>query len=187
MHLSTRRHCLRLATSAAHAALERILGSNATLAAYTSYVRGLLAFRGPVEWRLASILWPKELGDWRPTKIGAELRHDLSDLRAAPLCDIEMDLASDAASIMGACYVLEGSSLGAKLLFKDARRLGLTAEHGARHLAAQISSAGRWRAFIDLLERGDFDLGRMTVSANATFDAARRAMTRSASALTECS
>ena len=54
----------------------------------------------------------------------------------------------DLPQAMGWLYVVEGSNLGAAFLLKDAAKLGLTEEFGARHLAGAPEGRGlHWRTF----------------------------------------
>ena len=55
----------------------------------------------------------------------------------------------DVATGLGWLYVAEGSNMGAALLRKEAQKLGLSDDHGARHLApAPEGPAAHWRAFV---------------------------------------
>lgn len=54
---------------------------------------------------------------------------------------------------LGWLYVAEGSNMGAALLRKEAQKLGLTDDLGARHLApAPEGPAPHWRAFVAALD-----------------------------------
>lgn len=54
---------------------------------------------------------------------------------------------------LGWLYVAEGSNMGAALLRKEAQKLGLTDDLGARHLApAPEGPARHWRAFVAALD-----------------------------------
>lgn len=67
-------------------------------------------------------------------------------------------LSGDVPTALGWLYVAEGSNLGAALLRKEAAKLGLSDEHGARHLApAKEGPAAHWRAFTTALDAVDFD------------------------------
>lgn len=80
----------------------------------------------------------------------------------------------DEARLLGVLYVLEGSSLGAQLLVKQAALLGLSEHNGARHLASQTSDPKRWPAFVKILESN---------GATSTGDVARGAMDAFAAAV----
>lgn len=82
-------------------------------------------------------------------------------------------------SALGVLYVLEGSSLGAKLLRRDADKLGFDAHFGARHLAKQDSAS--WKDFVARLDQCTAeDLASATEAAHATFAMATKAMQWSA-------
>lgn len=77
---------------------------------------------------------------------------------------------------LGCAYVIEGSALGARVLYKRAQELGLHAGHGARHLAEQSATLDNWRAFTGLLETVEpFDLAAASRGAVAAFGAAENA------------
>lgn len=63
------------------------------------------------------------------------------------------DAPLDLGTALGWLYVAEGSTMGAALLRKEAQRLGLTDEDGARHLApAPEGPAPHWRTFTAALD-----------------------------------
>lgn len=78
---------------------------------------------------------------------------DLTDLAieipvvdAAPV--FPQNVAIDVPTALGWLYVAEGSNMGAALLRKEAAKLGLSDDHGARHLAPPPEGpAAHWRAF----------------------------------------
>ncbi|THF67240.1 biliverdin-producing heme oxygenase [Pseudothauera nasutitermitis] len=84
---------------------------------------------------------------------------DLADLGAsAP----QGSIASEGVAMpeaLGWLYVSEGSTLGAAFLFKEAQeQLGLTAEFGARNLAAYPEGrANAWRRFVAALDNEHLD------------------------------
>jgi heme oxygenase len=70
--------------------------------------------------------------------------------------------------------VLEGSSLGARLLYRDAQKLGLNATFGARHLAQQSAGFETWRGFQTLLESAEgIELRAAIAAANTAFETAK--------------
>ena len=147
------RFALRELTRDDHERLDSLVGEFTDESAYVRYLQGMAAFRGSVERRLAEIEYPQGFGSWRPGLIAAELKQDLQDLGqdtqgiAAPF-----DLPVDGDGLLGVLYVLEGSSLGARLLVRRAAELGFSAGHGARHLAAQTSRPESWASFVTLLD-----------------------------------
>lgn len=59
----------------------------------------------------------------------------------------------DIPTALGWLYVAEGSNMGAAILRKEAAKLGLSDDHGARHLApAPKGPAPHWRAFTAVLD-----------------------------------
>lgn len=173
---AARRFALRERTAAAHAALDEQVGRLDSMGRYADYLKGMLQFRAPVEEAVAT-----PLVDWRPRTLATAIRADLADLRlpvpAAPARRELHPYSACPSGLLGILYVLEGAALGARLLYRDARALGLSDSHGARHLALQAADAGAWRGFLALLERSPvFDLDRAASAALATFALAHHAL-----------
>lgn len=150
-----------------------MVGSFSDLGQYRRYLRALHGFRAPLEREAARALprFAGGTGDWRPRFVAPAMEADMADLGMTP--DRGEDMARparDGAELMGLLYVLEGASLGARILSARAAGLGLGAEFGARHLALQSHGLDGWRGFLDLLEGLDgFDLPRAAGAANAAF------------------
>ncbi|MDC7684584.1 biliverdin-producing heme oxygenase [Asticcacaulis sp. BYS171W] len=102
---------------------------------------------------------------------------DLRDLGCDPPDADRATIPDDLAERLGWLYVAEGSNLGAAFLFKDAQGLGLSAEHGARHLAGATEGRGlHWRTFTAALDGADLteaDEARAVAGARAAFDRVR--------------
>lgn len=147
MTASSLRSLLRNRTSPLHRQLDTRIGSFGTADDYRRYLRGTWLFRSEVEAALSAH------AAWQPLRLADLAREDLSDL-GIPLPAWEMPTVSftSAAQALGACYVLEGSAVGARMLVIAARALGYSARCGARHLHAQAQDRRRWPAFIDLLD-----------------------------------
>lgn len=152
----SRRFALKAATDAAHARVEEVIrsaGMFASVDGYRCYVAATLEMRRHYETLLdmngADTFWP----DWPRRRIAGVVARDLADLGGAPPADdpVPGNLLSRG-ELLSVMYVLEGSSLGARLLVRIAGDLGLTAGYGARHLHAQARDTGAWRSFVDLLE-----------------------------------
>jgi heme oxygenase len=77
------------------------------------------------------------------------LRQDIADLGGVPEA-VEASITDlTPAAALGWLYVAEGSNLGAAFLLKEAAKLGLSPEFGARHLAAHSAGRGlHWRTFV---------------------------------------
>lgn len=175
------RQRLKQATAHAHASLESLVGALENHTNYARYLRGMHAFRTSVEHWLSAR--PSFDNAWRPQNLSAELTHDLADVGAAPLKEPLAFTPSPRSDgfTLGVHYVLEGSALGARILCKQVEALGLTRDHGARHLWAQAASLEPWRAFVALLQRrGDDEFDDMAAGANAAFNAASHAMQKAA-------
>lgn len=173
----SRRFWLRERTAKAHAELEHLVGSLESRAAYERYAAGLHRGRNPMERWLEGIDLRPHLGPWRPTFICNILERDLSDLglvvpASAPL----PNPPERQEEILGRLYVLEGSGLGARVVLRRARSIGLDETFGARHLALQAAAAG-WAGFVDRLESApDLDMDRMGEAAAEMFAAMQDAM-----------
>jgi heme oxygenase len=173
--MTERRWLLRERTAEAHAAVDAAIGSFSDRASYERYLQQIYAFRMPIERALDALAWPSRLGTWRAKAIGELIEADLADLDL-PVPQIEttdLDLGGD--GLLGVLYVLEGSSLGSRLLYRRAEALGFSASFGARHLA-HAGGPESWRGFLGLLEiQHDLDLDEATAASLATFRAAEAA------------
>ena len=165
----TLRFFLRDQTAAVHGELDALVGHWSDRTSYTHYLRALLSFRDPVEQALERTHLPGPFADWAAVPIRDHLRTDLAELGAAAPPTETVPPPASAAAVAGMLYVLEGSSVGARLLSRRAGELGLSADHGARHLAAQTADKGRWPAFLDRLETPGLDREAAAAGANRTF------------------
>ncbi len=176
MLTKSRRFLLRDATTQAHQTLEEYVGSIDTLPAYRRYLRGSHRHRAPIEAAMARLNWPRSFGDWRPLALASEIERDLIALGEPVDTLTPVTLSNDVSDLVGLCYVLEGASLGAQILARQADALGLDAESGAGHLAIQRRGIDSWRKFIELVELvGDLDVPRSCAAANAAFAGAEKA------------
>lgn len=171
----SRRFELRNRTREGHERLDAAVGAFATLEEYRRYVGCLAIFRTAMERRTSNVVWP--LGwRWHPTEISGPLELDAIDLRLPSAAHARAEIGlSDSSDLLGALYVLEGSTLGACLLRQRAIGLGLHDDFGARHLARLTADPVQWRSFLILLEEAqEFDLERAAAAANAVFQFALR-------------
>lgn len=166
-------HSIRLAlrqhTQDVHRQLDAAVGVLGDLGGYGAFLVNSFRFRRMIEPGL------DRAGSWRPQSLLPELRLDLADL-SLPLPPAEPgppgQPAGESARI-GALYVLEGSALGARLLFERARSLGLSGQRGARHLARQVAEPGRWRDFVEFIEtRRDLEPAAVLAGARSAFETA---------------
>ena len=167
--MSERRSRLRDATADAHRALDAQFAGMAKRSDYIFYVRMLTSFRSAIESRVAP---PR--GPFRPTLLSDILAEDCADLGldvVEPVSPCAIDCRGDA--WLGAVYVLEGSTLGAPMLFRSAARFGFDECFGARHLARQLAARANWREFVSYLEGlPSVDMALAIGAANATFELA---------------
>ncbi|WP_395396587.1 biliverdin-producing heme oxygenase [Novosphingobium sp. BL-8A] len=103
---------------------------------------------------------------------------DLADLGVAlPTEDASRafppNIEPDMPTALGWLYVAEGSNMGAALLRKEAAKLGLSDERGARHLApADEGPAAHWRTFtaaLDAINLSPEEEARTAAGANTAF------------------
>ncbi|EKF19515.1 biliverdin-producing heme oxygenase [Nitratireductor pacificus] len=107
-------------------------------------------YRAPV---LAALLPDIEARRRFPLIAGdlADLGIDAPSPSEAPL--FTPGVPVDMPAALGWLYVAEGSNLGAAFLLKEARKLDLSEEFGARHLAAAPEGRGlHWRTFTAALD-----------------------------------
>lgn len=174
---TARRWELRQRTATAHAAVDSAIGAFHSLEDYRRYLAAMHAFRKPLE---------LSLGERAATLVGLplnrllpELEADMADLGVEPLAMARPPEPQGRDELLGMLYVLEGSTLGAQLLYRRALALGLTATCGARHLAVQSGAMSAWGAFLGVLDEVDgFDLDSATRASLATFKAAEAAFKR---------
>ena len=173
----SRRAQLRESTSQAHASLDRMVGSFDSLDAYRQYLRGISTFREAVERKLVSTVWPQQCDGWQAELFSNLIADDLRDLNVKPQLPVDApDLEESPEVLLGMLYVLEGSALGARVLYKRAQQLGFDADFGARHLAVQSRRSDRWPAFLAVLENADsIDMERVANASRATFQTAEQA------------
>lgn len=156
------RHILRAGTSALHHQLDSAVGEFDSRASYADYVQKTHRFRAAIEAGLGS---NREV-EWNVDPVADLAANDLGDLGVPVLADAQFSMSNlTQASRLGALYVLEGSSLGARLLLRRAEALGLSADFGARHLARQASDHQRWRSFLGELESVPAELQDHALSA----------------------
>ncbi|WP_367159368.1 biliverdin-producing heme oxygenase [Kozakia baliensis] len=179
MSSDSRRFLLRRRTHPNHEQLDHLIGPLDSLIAYRRYLRGVGAFRLAAEAAVQRNIWPDFLSDWRPTLVASFILSDMEDLHETPPLVPSIEAVGSSSALMGLLYVMEGASLGAKMLAVQAETFGLTCDFGARHLNAQISSPQNWRLFLNHLESmPEFDIEEATSSATMMFDHAVASVAR---------
>lgn len=126
---------LRDATRDAHAQLDAMMPVWETTADYARFLVGSLA--------AIELLEPRLVPAIAPGRVDA-LRDDLAELGVDPIPGQTFDKLLDDSGVLEAAYVIEGSTLGARVLIQRARPLGPT-----RYLAV----AGRWKDLVGVLAR----------------------------------
>jgi heme oxygenase len=174
LHLTPLRDDLRQATRAIHQQLDDLVGGFANLREYQRYLVASHAFRRTAE----SVLETDTCG-WSALAVAEAAGQDLADLDcvARPPLPSPPSQPRSISWRLGAHYVLEGSGIGARLLFRRAEQLGLSAAFGARHLAQQAGDRERWPRFLALLEASDVERVEALEGAHALFSLALAAHT----------
>lgn len=155
---SSRRQRLKDATRATHSALDqRIMAFNpfAGVDHYTRFVLTQYLLHRDVQALYDDEALNRHLPQLAQRSRLALAEQDLRDLGVAMPAPLEAPVFEpgahiDVATALGWLYTVEGSNLGAAFLLKRVASLGLSAEHGARHLAPHPDGrAAHWRSFIE--------------------------------------
>lgn len=156
MALISVRNALRAGTAQAHRDIEQVLGTIETREQYARYLTGMYRFRAPLEMALRSAVFPEFFNTWRPLYVAPLMRQDMTDLHLAiPENATAYHLPEDEAGLLGLLYVVEGSSMGARLIYKSLSGAGIDEDFGARHLARLSAANQQWSQFASLLEQAD--------------------------------
>lgn len=172
---------LRAETRPAHVRLEQAIDLPNRLGSHETYRQLLARFYGfHAAWEPAAALGlgdPILLADRARAPL---LRQDLQalglageEIEALPLCDPLMPIETRPA-LLGAMYVVEGSTLGGKFVARMVeRRLGLDPASGGAYFRSHGNDIGQmWRAFGAYLGRFSAPSvdDEIVLSANRTFD-----------------
>jgi len=110
---------------------------------------------------------------WHIEEIAPLVRRDLDDLGVGEIEAGQLSVGpSSSAAMIGGLYVLEGSSLGARVLFRRALQLGFDENYAARHLAHQTEDTARWPRFMTFLETAEVDHDAALFGARSMFELA---------------
>jgi heme oxygenase len=156
---------LREQTAALHERVERVVGLPTRLAGVAGYadlLGRLYGFVQPVEQLLAGAVDCRAIGlDFEARRKAGHLRDDLTALGssgatvdALPRCS-RLPAVTGAADVFGVMYVMEGSTLGGRVVRRMvADRLGLTPGHGCAYFAGYGDRVGpMWQEFCTALDR----------------------------------
>lgn len=172
---STLRFQLRERTASRHAAVDDAVGAFGDMAAYRRYLAGLHAFRAPCEAAIMASRLP-DAGAWAFSPLVSLIEADMADLGVpVPEQAAAVEGAATLEETAGRLYVLEGSSLGARVLAVEARALGLDEHFGARHLVEQARGGPSFRSFATWLDNAPLNAEAVIDAALATFADAERA------------
>lgn len=170
--MADRRFAIKRATDEAHARVEGIVqraGMFSSRESYRRYLEATFAMRARFERALddsgAALIWP----EWPSRKIADLVAQDIADLGGVAPAAAVLQRRLSTAELLGVLYVLEGSSLGARVLVKAVAELGLTASSGARHMFRQAGDRDAWRSFTAMMAAAPEAPSHE--AANATFDA----------------
>lgn len=156
------RFILRAGTSAVHHQLDSAVGEFDSRSSYARYLQKTHRFRAAVEAGIGNAAEAQ----WEVDPVAGLAADDLDDLGVPALPNAGFPKSNwTGASRLGALYVLEGSSLGARLLLRRAEAMGLSSGYGARHLAHQAAGHQRWLAFLNELEKVPVELQDHALSA----------------------
>ena len=154
-----RMRALKLATQTTHQTVDdAIMAANpfADLDRYAGFLRMQLALHSDVAALYQDHALAQIVPDLAERLRLRQVQQDLADLGlSADPQPAYFDAAStwSLPQALGWLYVVEGSNLGAAVLLKLARKLDLSAEFGARHLAPADGGRGRhWKQFTAALE-----------------------------------
>lgn len=164
--LADRRARLRAATDVMHRRLDAHVekgGFLDSIAGYRDYLGRTLRVRRAMEGILdvsgAASLYPA----WPGRRIAHAVASDLADLGGVDETESVLETGRlGRGGVLGALYVLEGSSIGARLIARRVAALGAAAERGARHLDLQAADTKAFQAFLVILENTRLESGEET-------------------------
>ena len=168
---------LRAGTRDAHASVEAtvdVLRAGRTPTAYAGVLQAFRSVYAPLERALeASPLAAGVVPDLAERRKTAWLDADLDDLGAPALADVEVPALRTVEQVAGACYVLEGATLGGAVLVRELPEVPhrFFTSYGSRRGAMWAGFRGHLRA---LDERG-VDRELAVAAARRTFTLFERA------------
>lgn len=180
-HAVSRSKRLKSATHETHDRLDKAIMGHEPFAGrdrYGLFVKVQHAFHREIDALYDDATLDALLPDLKGRRRFAQIGQDLADLGIeAPAYAAEPVFRPgaplDLPTALGWLYVAEGSNLGAAFLLKDALKLGLSEEFGARHLAGAPEGRGlHWRTFtaaLDAVPLTDEDEARAIAGAEAAF------------------
>lgn len=158
---SGRARRLKEATHAAHDRLDKSIMTHNPFGSrerYALFVKVQHQFHREIDALYESAVLDQMLPDLAGRRRFHLIGQDLVDLgTSAPVPDASPAFPegadADLPTALGWLYVAEGSNLGAAFLLKEAQKLGLSEDFGARHLAAAPEGRGlHWKTFTAALD-----------------------------------
>lgn len=149
---------LRAATRDLHDGLEArldVFSRVADPAQRREMVGRFLAFYRPAETALAGILGGEPGLDFEERRKVPALERDAATLNTGPTADAPVSTPTGRSEALGFLYVLEGSTLGGRVIDKQLRARGLSAEGLSFFQGYGEQTGARWKAFCAVLERAD--------------------------------
>jgi heme oxygenase len=149
---------LKTETSSLHEHMHALMEQAQPFASRENYARFVAAqyvFQRDIDHLFADTQLQQAVSDLDSRGRMQASRDDLADLGSPlPACGEVATAQVQMPAALGWLYVSEGSTLGAVFLFKQAQEaLGLTADFGARNLAAYPAGrAAAWRQFVASLD-----------------------------------
>ncbi len=185
-----RRQRLRVATHEAHMRLEDTVAARGyfeTPAKYGEWLRRSHAFHRAIEHQVRAPAPGTDCGTRsadNDVNSGCRIliEQDLADLDLVPYAVDVADMGlpklapGGSSGLLAIRYVVEGSNLGARVLYKRALALNFGPHRGARHLADRAARTSDWRDFVAELESlrcSEIEDERMCQVAKRTFDLAQ--------------
>ena len=170
---------LRIGTRAAHDQLEGTLGlldDRLDLEAYRTVIERFYGFWRNWEPRMAILFQDAAFLD--PRRRVHLLQADLAALglsaqAVAMLPTCPLPLLRNGVEALGSLYVMEGSTLGGRVIERNVERcLGLNAQHGCTYFAGYGTHTGAmWRQLLARLDQAPAaDAAQVTDGATATFE-----------------
>lgn len=176
--IPTRSQRLKAATATIHDTLDQqimALDPFSSPARYARFLRAQQAFHDALAPLYAAPALRALIPDLAQRDRSAAIAADMADI-ALPIpavADSDPVDPVDMSTSLGWLYVAEGSSLGAAFLLKAAQKIGLSSDHGARHLAGHPEGrAAHWRRFtarIDDAAMSQQEEDRMIAAARDAF------------------
>lgn len=170
---------LKAATNATHDRLDKTIMDHEPFASrgrYGLFIKVQHAFHREIDALYGDARLDALLPDLKGRRRFGQIGQDLSDLGIVlPAYDGDpvFGFGPDLPTALGWLYVAEGANLGAAFLLKDALKLGLSEEFGARHLAGAPEGRGlHWRTFtaaLDEVPLSEAEEARVIAGAQAAF------------------